>query len=65
MTNTEIAKEIERRGYDFDRALKAVDEVRTPEQEEQEIKKHDILTLIKDICFGFDCEDEFRTGDMF
>lgn len=58
ITNTEIAREIEARGYDFERALNAVDEARTPEKEEQETNEHDILVLIKDICFGIDCEME-------
>ena len=58
ITNTEIAREIESRGYDFERALNAVDEARTPEKEEQETNEHDILVLIKDICFGIDCEME-------
>lgn len=58
MTNVEIAREIEARGYDFDKALEAVDESRTPEQEAEETNEHDILVLIKDICFGIDCEME-------
>lgn len=65
MTNVEIAREIEARGYDFYRALEAVDEARTPEQEAEETNEHDVLVMIKDICLGFDCEDEFRTGEMF
>ena len=60
ITNTEIAREIEARGYDFERALEAVDEARTPEQEEQDTNEHDVLVLIKDICFGFECEDEWK-----
>ena len=58
ITNVEIARDIEARGYDFERALNAVDEARTPEKEEQETNEHDILVLIKDICFGIDCEME-------
>ena len=60
ITNVEIAREIEARGYDFERALNAVDEVRTPEREEHETNEHDVLVLIKDICFGFKCEDECK-----
>ena len=58
ITNVEIAREIEARGYDFDRALDAMDEARTPEQEAEEITAEEVLNMVKDICLAFDCEDE-------
>ena len=39
ITNVEIAKVIEKKGYDFQKALDSIDAGRTPDQEDTDGKK--------------------------
>ena len=46
ITNVEIAKVIEKKGYDFQKALDSIDAGRTPDQETKEISIEEIDEMI-------------------
>lgn len=61
ITNVRIAHEIAKNGYDFSKALEAVDEIRTLEEENEDIPSNElyrIVNLISNITFGLSCERE-------
>ena len=63
--NSEIARMIEARGYDLQRALDAVDAARTEEQEEtEELTVEEVNKLVEDTIGGFEEEDEFKPGGI-
>ncbi len=57
-SNVEIAKMVEDRGYDFEKALDSIDAGRTPEDEEMEITEDELKDLVENICFSFVQEAE-------
>lgn len=65
ITNTEIAKMVAKRGYDFDDALADIDAGRTPEEEELEITEDEVEDMVDAICDGFDEEAEYKSGEMW
>lgn len=60
ITNVEIAKIVEEKGYDYQKALDGIDAGRTPEQEEEEIAQKEIDDTIRNICLSFEIEKEER-----
>ncbi|MCM1387333.1 MAG: hypothetical protein NC231_08405 [Bacillus sp. (in: Bacteria)] len=56
--NTEIAKMVADKGYNYQAALDGIDAGRTPEQEEEEITQEELADMIKNICLSFECEKE-------
>ena len=58
ITNTEIAKMIAKRGYDYSEALDSIDAGRTPEDEAQEITQAEVNEMVDAICLSLDCENE-------
>lgn len=63
--NTEIAKIVAEKGYDYQEALDGIDAGRTPEQEEEEITQKELDDMTKNICLSFEIEEEYRTGKMY
>lgn len=57
--NTEIAKMVEEKGYDYQEALDGIDAGRTPEQEEEEITKEELDEMIENICLSFEQDREY------
>ena len=57
ITNTEIAKMVAKRGYDYSEALDSIDAGRTPEEEAQEITGTEVNNMIDAICLAFGCEN--------
>lgn len=60
ISNVEIAKMVEERGYDFNVTLANLDIGRTPEDEEKEITKTELDEWVDAICFSFEEEKEHR-----
>ena len=58
ISNVSIARIISDRGYDFDKALKALDDVRTPQDELKSIKTSVVNDLIENICSSFDIDND-------
>ena len=48
ITNVEIAKVIEKKGYDFQKALDSIDAGRTPDQEDTDGKIHNRTAAVRD-----------------
>lgn len=58
ITNVEIAKIVEEKGYDYQKALDGIDAGRTPDQEAEEITQEELEDMIKNICLSFEIERE-------
>ena len=58
ISNVEIAKRIETRGYNFNKALEGIDAGRTPEDEGLEITEEELKEMIDNICLSFEIEKE-------
>ena len=58
ISNVEIAKRIEARGYNFNKALEGIDAGRTPDDEELEITNEELEEVIDSICLSFEIEKE-------
>lgn len=58
ITNTEIARIVAARGYDYSEALDSIDAGRTPEEEDLEITEEEVNDMVDAICLSFDCENE-------
>lgn len=63
--NTEIAKMVAEKGYDYWEVLDGIDTGRTPEQEEEEITKEELDDMIENICLSFEIEGEYKRGEMY
>lgn len=59
--NTEIAKMVAEKGYDYEKALDGIDAGRTPEDEEKEITDEELGEMVEAICLSFECEKEAYT----
>lgn len=59
--NTEIAKMVAEKGYDYKNALEGIDAGRTPEDEEKEITDEELGEMVEAICLSFECEKEAYT----
>ena len=56
---------MKKRGYDLQRALNAVDEARTEEQEEnEELTVEEVNRIVEDTIAGFVEEDEYKPGGI-
>lgn len=58
ISNVEIAKRIEARGYDFNKALEGIDAGRTPDDEGLEITEEELAEIIDGICLSFEIDKE-------
>ena len=58
ITNTEIARMVAARGYDYEAALEGIDAGRTLEEEAQEITWAEVKDMVDSICLSFECENE-------
>lgn len=58
ITNVEIAKIVEEKGYNYQKALDGIDAGRTPEQEEEAITQEELEDMIGNICLSFRIEEE-------
>lgn len=58
ISNVEIAKMVEARGYDYQEALDGIDAGRTAEDEEREITEEEVEEIVENICFSFIQEAE-------
>lgn len=56
--NVEIAKIVEEKGYDYQKALDGIDAGRTPDQETEEITQEELDDIIRNICLSFEIEKE-------
>lgn len=58
ITNVEIAKIVEEKGCDYQKALDGIDAGRTPDREAEEITQEELEDIIKNICLSFEIEKE-------
>lgn len=58
ITNVEIAKIVEEKGYDYQKALDGIDAGRTPDREAEEITQEELDDMIRNICLSFEIEKE-------
>ena len=65
ITNVEIAKIVEEKGYDYQKALDGIDAGRTQEQEKEEISKEELEDMIENICLSFKIDGEYKRGEMY
>ena len=60
ISNVEIARMVEARGYAFNKALAGIDAGRTPEDEVKEITRSEVDEMVDAICLSFEEEKEHR-----
>lgn len=65
ISNVEIAQMVSDYGYPFAETLDSCDAWRNPDQEKIPLSEAEILDVVDNICFSFDCEEEFRSGMLW